>query len=77
MAVYAPKVNIRYLLLVLEHFKVKTLGSQAFITGPGRYGEVEETQRTNSVKIVGRNSASLKGHDQTMKEVNQYRINEC
>ena len=51
-------------LFSFEHFVAKKLGSDTFITGPGRYRKVEEKQRANSVKFVGRSFATLKSCDQ-------------
>ena len=45
---------------VLEHFGDKRLSSDAFITGPGRYRNVEEKLKNNSIKIAGCNSTTLK-----------------
>ena len=38
---------------ILEHFGVKKQGSNAFITGPGRYRKVEENSRKKSPKFAG------------------------
>ena len=55
--------------MLLEHFGAKQLGSNAFITGPARYREVEEKYTTNSAKFAGRDSATLKTYDQKLNNL--------
>ena len=55
---------------------IKQLGSNAFITGPGRYRKVEEKQRNDSVKFAGCNSATLKSYDLNGKASKECFINE-
>ena len=47
---------------LLENIEARKLGSNAFITGPGRYRKVDEKQRNTSANIAGRNSATLRSY---------------
>ena len=53
----------------LEKIGAKKLGSDAFVTGPGRYWyrKVDAKQRNNSVELAGRNSATLQSYDKKTK----------
>ena len=53
--------------MFVKTLEAKKLRSDAFITGPGGYRKVEEKQRKNSDKVVGRNSASLTTKNITTK----------
>ena len=65
------------ILLVLEHFAAKKLGSNGFIPCPGRYRKEEEKQRKSSVTFVGRNFATVKSYDPKTTQSNEHQINEC
>ena len=52
------------------------MGSNAFITGPGRYRKVEEKQSNQSIKFAGRNSAAAKNYDPKTKWVKERYIDE-
>ena len=53
--------------VVLEHFGATRLGSDKFITGPGRCRKVGEKCRKSSVKVACRNSATVESYEQTMR----------
>ena len=55
---YAEQLML--VIFSLENFGAKQLGSNTFITGPGRCRKVEEVQKNHSVKFAGRNSVTLK-----------------
>ena len=46
MRSYAENLILVKIVGFLEHFGAKQLGSDTFITGPGRYRKVEENQKT-------------------------------
>ena len=48
----------------LENFRAKKLGSNTFITGPGRYRKVEEKKRKDSEKFATRKFPTLPSCDQ-------------
>ena len=50
------------MIFSLDNFGAKQLGSYALITA-GSYRKVEEKYRSDSVKIAGRNSATVKSYD--------------
>ena len=60
------------MFILLDNFGAKQLGSNAFITGPGRYRQVDEKLRNHSMKFASRNSATLKSYDQ-----NNEKFKEC
>ena len=52
----------------LEDFGAKQLGSNTFITGPGRYRKAGKKSRNDSGKFAGRNSATVKSYDQKTEQ---------
>ena len=47
---------------------IKKLSCKQFITDPGRYGKLEEKAMNNSVKLAGRNSATLNSYHQKLND---------
>ena len=60
---------VHSIVIASEKLSAEQIGSNAFITGPGRYRKVEEKSRKKTVKFAGRNSATLKSYDQITKYV--------
>ena len=53
--------------LFLENFRADKLGSITYITGPNTHRKVEDVYRKNSVKLAGRNSATVNSYDPKTK----------
>ena len=66
--------DTRYFLL--ESIWAKQVGSDAFITAPGRYRKPSEEIEEYSFKFAGRNSAMVKSCHQEAKCFNEFQTNE-
>ena len=65
----ANKICFKITTYIPENFGAKKLGSNAFVTGPGRYTRIEEKHWKDSVQYPGCNSDALKRYNQKASSI--------